>query len=107
MRQPSRRWRKASASPILNGMVEALVRFVAGVLWEIVLYGTGRLALIALTLGHARAEPMRGETPAVPWHGFGRDPSGALVLSQNWTGLLGGAVWMSALFALLVALGRI
>lgn len=88
-------------------MIEALVRFVAGALWEIILYGTGRLALAALSLGRVRAEATHGETAQFPWHGFGRDASGMLVTSQTWTGLLGGAVWMSALFALLASLGRI
>ncbi|MFC3695083.1 hypothetical protein [Chenggangzhangella methanolivorans] len=88
-------------------MIEALVRFVAGVLWEFILYGTGRLALAALSFGRAWAEAMQGERTEFPWHGFGRDASGLLVMSQTWTGLIGGSVWMSALFALLVALGRI
>ena len=88
-------------------MIEALIRLVAGVLWEFVLYGTGRVTLFAVSLGRIRAEALQGETAQLSWSGVGRDPSGALVLSQTWAGLVGGAVWMSALFALLVALGRI
>lgn len=88
-------------------MIEALIRFVAGVLWEFILYGTGRMALFALSLGRIRAEALHGETARSSWSGFGRDPAGGLVLSQTWAGLVGGGVWMAGLFALLVALGRI
>lgn len=88
-------------------MIEALVRFVAGVLWEFILYGTGRFALYLVSFGHVRAEAAQGERPPVPWRGFGRDTSGVLVISQNLTSLVGGAVWMAAFFAMLAALGRI
>jgi hypothetical protein len=86
-------------------VAEAIVRFVGGVLWQLVLYGTGRLMIWAATFGLVRAERLGGETAGLGWSGFGRDGEGGAVVSQTWAGFVGGLTWLLSIFALVLAYG--
>ncbi|MFZ6643646.1 hypothetical protein ACO0LL_28240 [Undibacterium sp. TC4M20W] len=84
--------------------MDFILEFFFEILFQVILYGTGRVLIPALTLGIMRGEGFKSKTPAGKsyyWRG-----SKGLVLSTNVTIFIGLLFWVGVAIAAVVYFNR-
>ncbi|MES2040351.1 MAG: hypothetical protein V4495_21235 [Pseudomonadota bacterium] len=84
--------------------MDFILGFFFEILFQVILYGTGRVLIPVLTLGIVRGEGFKGETPAGKSF-YWRDSNG-LVLSTNVTIFIGVLFWIGVAIAAAVYFNR-